>query len=57
MDARADCVLIIGGYDVDALKSLVAGELGELETRGASPDRIEGFYRCAYSLRSKDLRG
>jgi hypothetical protein len=57
MDARADCVLIIGGYDVDALKSLVAGELGELETRGASPGRIEGFYRCAYSLRSKDLRG
>ena len=57
MDARADCVLMIGGYDVEALKSLVARELDGLETRGASPGRIEGFYRCAYSLRSKDLRG
>jgi hypothetical protein len=57
MDAQADCVLLVYGYDIDAVKALVAGGLGELEAQGALPGRIEGFYRCAYSLTSKDLRG
>ena len=50
-DAQADCALLICGYDVEALKAAVAGELGKLEVDG----RIEGFYSCAYSLTSKDL--
>jgi hypothetical protein len=57
MDARADCVLLICGYDVEAVSAFVAGELGALEAHGALPGRIEGLYRLAYSLTSKDLRG
>jgi hypothetical protein len=57
MDARADCVLLICGYDVAAVKAVVAGELGKLEAHGALPGRIDGFYRCAYSLTSRDLPG
>jgi hypothetical protein len=54
-DGRADCVLLVSGYDVGALKALVDGELGELEAHGASPGSVVGFYSCAYSLTSKDL--
>jgi hypothetical protein len=53
-DARADCVLLVCGYDVDAVKA-AAGELGTLEAHGALPGRVEGLYRCAYSLTSRDL--
>jgi hypothetical protein len=56
MDARADCVLLVCGYDIEVVKALVAGEFGELEPHGALPGRVEGFYLCAYSLTSKDLR-
>jgi len=56
-DAQADCVLLVYGYDIEAVKALVAEDLGELEAHGALPGRIEGFYRCAYSLTSKELRG
>ena len=55
MDARADCMLLISGYQVDAVRAAVAGELSGLEAHGALPGRVEGFYRCAYSLTSKDL--
>jgi hypothetical protein len=54
-DGRADCVLLVSGYDVGALKALVAGELSGLEAHGASTGSIVGFYSCAYSLTSKDL--
>lgn len=54
-DARADCVLLIWGYDVEAVSAFVAGELGELEAHGALPGRIEGRYRLAHCLTSKDL--
>jgi hypothetical protein len=54
-DARADCVLLISGYELDAVKAVVAGELSRLEAHGALPGRVEGLYRCAYSLTSKDL--
>jgi hypothetical protein len=55
MDATADCVLLICGYDVEALEALVALELGELESHGALSGGIAGLYRCAYSLTSRDL--
>src|SRR5262245_2848851 len=51
VDVRADCVLLICGYDAEAVRAAVAGELGKLEAHG----RLDGFYRCAYSLTSKDL--
>jgi hypothetical protein len=55
MDATADCVLLICGYDVEALEVLVAAELGELESHGALPGSVAGVYRCAYSLTPRDL--
>ena len=55
MDAQADCVLLICGYDAGAVKAVVAGELSKLEAHGALPGRSDGFYRCAYSLTSRDL--
>jgi len=57
MDAQADCVLLVCGYDVEAVRGFVAEGLGELEAHGALPGRSEGLYRCAYSLTSKDPRG
>ena len=54
-DRQADCVWLISGYDAEAVKAAVAGELGELEAHGALPGPVVGFYRCAYSLTSKDL--
>ena len=55
MDAQADCVVIISGYDVEALEAIVAVELGELESRGVPPGSIAALYRCAYSLTSREL--
>jgi len=56
MDAQADCVLLVGGYDVEAVRGFVAEGLGELQTHGALPGCIAGLYRCAYSLPAKELR-
>ena len=49
MDAGADCVLLIGGYDADAVRSVVDQDLKEIEG-------VEGLYRCAYSLTPRDLK-
>jgi hypothetical protein len=46
-DAHADWVAVIGGYDVEAVRS-AAGEL-------ALPGAITGVYRLAYSLTPRDL--
>ena len=57
-DANADCVLLVGGYDADAVRAVVAEDLRELEAHGVAPGRVEGLYRCAYSLTTKDrIRG
>jgi hypothetical protein len=56
MDAQADCVLLISGYDVEALEAIVAAELNELEAHGALPGRVAALYRCAYSLTPGDVR-
>jgi hypothetical protein len=47
-DARADWVLLVGGYDDDAVRAATAGGLG-------LPGAVEGLYRLAYSMTSKDL--
>jgi hypothetical protein len=56
-DAQADWVLLICGYDVEAVKAVVSDQLGpeKLEAHGAAPGAVEGLYRSAYSLTSKDL--
>lgn len=46
-DAHADWILVVGGYDVDALKP-IAGEL-------ALPGAAVGLYRLAYAVTSRDL--
>jgi hypothetical protein len=56
-DALADWVLLICGYDIDAVKAVVADPLApdQLEAHGALHGAVEGLYRSAYSLTSKDL--
>jgi hypothetical protein len=48
-DAQADWVLLVCGYDVDAVRA-ASREL-------APPGAVEGVYRLAYSLTSRDLNG
>jgi hypothetical protein len=47
-DARADRAVLVCGYDVDAVSAVARDEL-------ALPGAVEGRYRLAYSLTSKDL--
>lgn len=47
-DATAEAVVLVGGYDARAVAAAVQGELGELH------NRIDGYYRPAYSLGRKD---
>jgi hypothetical protein len=56
-DATADWIVLICGYDVEAVKAVAASELAaeELEAQGALPGAVKGLYRSAYSLNSKDL--
>jgi hypothetical protein len=55
-DAAADAILLIGGYDVEAVKAVVANELRAdiCASQGSLPGRIEGLYRPAFSLTSRD---
>lgn len=49
-DAVADRILLVRGYDVDALKKVLATEL-DLQSHGARVDAV-GLYRLAYCLTS-----
>lgn len=55
-DAPADWVVLIGGYDVDAVKAVVENELAPeaLVAHGALPDPAVAIYRVAYSLTSRE---
>jgi hypothetical protein len=55
-DARADCILLICGYDAEAVKAVAAGELAQdaLVAHGALPGIVTAMYRAAYSLTSED---
>jgi hypothetical protein len=48
-DARADQVLLICGYDVEAVKKALAAY-------GALPGAVQGLYCPAYSLSARDLK-
>ena len=49
-DARADWVLLIGGYDAEAIQAVVENELV-----AALPGAAHSLYRVAYSLTPRDL--
>ena len=55
-DMVAEAVLLIGGYDIETVRAVVANELGAelFASRGAPAGRIEGYYRPAFSLTSRD---
>jgi hypothetical protein len=55
-DVRADRVLLVCGYDAEAVEA-AAGQLAAdaLAAHGASPNPVCKTYRVAYSLRPKDL--
>ena len=54
-DAAADWILLICGYDVEAVSAVAASQMDGLAAHGALPGATEERYRCAYSLTSKDL--
>jgi len=51
-DGTADWVVLVNGYDADAVAGMAANELGRenLAARGAAPGSISRIYRLAYSL-------
>jgi hypothetical protein len=48
-DASADCVLLVGGYDAELVRTVFDQDLKEIEG-------TERLYRCAYSLTPRDLK-
>jgi hypothetical protein len=56
-DAVADWVLLVGGYDADAIRTLLGGELSaeSLIAHGALRGAVEGIYSPACSLIRRDL--
>jgi hypothetical protein len=55
-DAAADWIVLLGGYEAEAVQAAVAGELGEgaFAEHGAA-NRTAGVYRPAYSLAARDM--
>ncbi len=58
-DATADLVLLVEGYDAEALRCVVAEELGEerLWEKGAERGAVRGFYRVCHAVSEGDLPG
>jgi hypothetical protein len=56
-DAMADAIVLLGGYDAEAVKAVLESELSaeRFVSHGALPDRIEGLYRPAFSLTARDV--
>jgi hypothetical protein len=56
-DQTADCVVLLGGYDPDAIQAALADPLGPaaLAALGASATRTEGVYRLLHCLGRADL--
>jgi len=51
-DGAADWVVLVNGYDADAVAGMAANELGQenLAARGAAPGPVSRIYQLAYSL-------
>jgi hypothetical protein len=56
-DQTADLAVLLAGYEVDAIRSALAGPLAAdaLTPRGAAPARTEGIYRLLHSVTRADL--
>jgi len=56
-DAAADWVVLLGGYDTEAVQAVAATELAAdvLAAHGASPGAITATYCVAYVLTARDL--
>jgi hypothetical protein len=56
-DAVADWIVLVPGYDSEALKGLQRAELGprRLEQAGALPSSAASLYQLSYALTPKDL--
>jgi hypothetical protein len=56
-DAAADWVLLVSGYDAEALQRLGQAELGAaaLQRAGALPSLAASIYRLSYALTADDL--
>lgn len=56
-DAIADWVVLVAGYDGDALQAVRAGQLAdrELQAHGASGPPIAGIYRLLHTITEPDL--
>ena len=56
-DAVADWIVLVSGYDAQALAGLAQGELGAaaLAAHGAEPAQIGSLYRLSYALTGDDL--
>ena len=55
-DAEADQILLIGGYDEEAVRAILDTELSAdaLQTHGALPGSVARIYRLAHSLSSRE---
>ncbi|MCI0345925.1 MAG: hypothetical protein L0221_10860, partial [Chloroflexi bacterium] len=55
-DVAADWVVLVCGYEVEAVKAVVENELAPdaLVAHGALPDPAVAIYRAAYSLTSRE---
>ena len=54
-DAQADWVLLVCGYDADALDALPELREENVVSQGIAPGAVHGLYRLAYALTPKDL--
>lgn len=56
-DQQADWILLLNGYDDDAVRTALAGELSPdaLASHGVKPGAVAGMYRLAYSAIPKDF--
>jgi len=56
-DAVADWILLVSGYETEALETIAGAELGAtaLEQAGALPSSAASLYRLSYALTPSDL--
>jgi hypothetical protein len=58
-DATADWIVLVSGYDADAVRHAADAALGAaaLAAAGAQPGTLAGFYSLRYTLAAVDVRG
>jgi hypothetical protein len=56
-DARADWILLLGGYDAETAEAVLGKELAPdaFVAHGALPGDVRALFRPSYSLTSKDV--